>query len=56
MRLPTLACQIRTTASPSRGAATSPSEMANGPTAPVRLPQLPDQSIAGLSMATCPKR
>ena len=53
---PMLTCQMRTVATPSRGAATRPSVIENGPTAPVRLPQLPDQSIIGRSIATCPKR
>ena len=56
MRLPRFACQMRTTATPSRGAVTSPSEIAKGPTAVVRLPQFPDQSMTGLSIATWPKR
>jgi hypothetical protein len=30
--------------------------MANGPTAVVRLPQLPDQSITGSSIFTWPNR
>lgn len=56
MRLAMLACQMRTTATPSRGAATRPSLIANGPTAAVRLPQLPDQSTTGLSITTWPNR
>ena len=38
------------------GAAIMPMLIAKGPTAVVRLPQLPDQSITGASIATCPKR
>src|SRR5690606_37300230 len=34
-------------------ASTSPSSTANGPTAVVRLPQLPDQSTTGWSTPTC---
>jgi hypothetical protein len=30
--------------------------IANGPTAALRLPQLPDQSTSGWSMATWPNR
>ena len=41
---------------PSAGASTRPMLMANGPTAALRLPQLPDQSTSGLSMATWPNR
>ena len=37
-------------------AATRPSSIANGPTAVVRLPQLPDQSTIGRSMPTCPNQ
>ena len=51
-----LACQIRTTAVPFVGALTRPVLMANGPTAVERLPQLPVQSICGLSIATWPNR
>ena len=51
-----LACQIRTVAVPSAGASTSPMPIANGPTAALRLPQLPDQSTSGWSMATWPNR
>ena len=42
-----LACQMRTVAVPSAGAPTSPMLIANGPTAALRLPQLPDQSTSG---------
>jgi hypothetical protein len=45
-----------TAAMPSAGTPTSPVLMANGPTAALRLPQLPDQSTSGWSMATWPKR
>ena len=38
------------------GRATQPCESAKGPTAAVRLPQLPDQSTSARSMATWPKR
>ena len=51
-----LACQMLTVAVPSAGASTRPMLMANGPTAALRLPQLPDQSTSGLSMATWPNR
>ena len=54
--LPMLACQIRTVASPSAGALAMPLPIAMGPTAALRLPQLPDQSITGRSTATAPKR
>jgi len=40
---------------PFAGASIMPSLIANGPTAVVRLPQLPDQSITGASIATWPK-
>ncbi len=51
-----LACQMRTMAVPSAGAPTNPMLIANGPTAALRLPQLPDQSTSGLSIATWPNR
>ncbi len=44
-----LACQMCTVAVPSRGAPTSAAPIANGPTAALRLPQLPDQSMTGAS-------
>lgn len=47
---------MRTVAAPSAGAATSPALMAKGPTAALRWPQLPLQSITGRSTATWPKR
>src|SRR5699024_10233963 len=50
-----LACQIRTVQWPfsgMRSAGIKPVEMAKAPTAAVRLPQLPLQSIKGLSMET----
>jgi hypothetical protein len=59
MVLPILACQMRTTAMPSRGrraGSTSPLRIAKGPTAAERLPQLPDQSTKGLSIDTWPNR
>ncbi len=59
MVLPMLACHTRTATVPSRGmraAGTKPLAMANGPTAVLRLPQLPDQSTNALSMETWPYR
>ena len=56
IRFPMLACQIRTVAVPSAGAPTRPASIANGPTAVERLPQFPDHSITGRSIATWPNR
>ena len=54
--LPIFACQMRTVAMPSLGAGTRPWAMANGPTAALRLPQLPLQSMSGWPIATAPNR
>ena len=54
-----LACQIRTVQLPltgTRDGSTRPLAIANGPTAELRLPQLPLQSTNALSIATCPYR
>ncbi|MNV63582.1 hypothetical protein D3C71_1561850 [compost metagenome] len=59
MVLPILACQIRTVQVPLRGmrvGSMKPLLIANGPTAVLRLPQLPLQSTNGVSMATWPYR
>ena len=52
-------CQIRTSQMPFWGtllASTNPLAIANEPTAAVKFPQLPDQSIIALSMATWPNK
>ncbi|MNN76447.1 hypothetical protein D3C81_1928280 [compost metagenome] len=57
--LPMLACQMRTVHRPSRGtraASIRPLAMANGPTAVLRLPQLPLQSTNAVSIDTWPYR
>ena len=59
MVLPMLACQTRTAKVPFSGslsASMKPLAIANGPTAVLRLPQLPDQSTKAVSIDTWPYR
>jgi len=59
MVLPMLACHTRTGTVPlsgMRAGSMKPLATANGPTAVVRLPQLPLQSTKSSSMATWPYR